>query len=981
MTKRDPTAKGAIQFQLLGGFTVRAGDRTIAPEAWRLSKARSLVKLLALAPGQRLGRDRVLDALWPDFTPETAQNNLYTTLAATRRVLEPEATVRLRDGVLALETTLPLTVDVAVFEEAARRAVHSRDPGDYVAALAHYGGDLLPGDLYEDWVAARREPLRATYRQLLFALASLQQERGASDAALATLQRLIAEDPLHEEANMALMRLYAARGQRTLAIRQYQTLRTALADQLDAEPSSAVRRLYADIATGRAETERRAREVPSPGEAERPRPARHNLPAALTSFVGREQEVATVAGLLTGSPAAPVPRPRLVTLLGIGGTGKTRLALAVARETLDAYPEGVWFVDLAPLRDPALVLTTTATVLGVREGGRASATRRADRRAPRAGDIGGAGSASTSSRRCRSFAGGAAARLRQPPDLATSRERLHVAGETAWPVPPLAAPSPQLHDGDPAALAQVPSVRLFLDRVRQHRPNLTLTGENVQAVAAICRRLDGLPLALELAAARARRSCRSINSPPAWECPRAAGCARTGPTRAPANAARDDRLELLAALTPDEQQLLAQLAVFEGGCTLAAIEAVADADALLVLDSLSALDDHSLLHRYDTAVGEPRFRMLELVREYASEQLAARGEEPTVRTRHADYFLGLAEAESSMEQIAWQRMVLAEEDNLRAALRWSIAEAERHIALRLGNALVSFWTTRGAFREGRGWLDAMLEISPPIPPHGCTAKPAPRAGALRRGRARLAERRGRGCPTVWRASPGRIPRILDDQRAIAGTLRLLANIALIAGQNDLVRALLDEAENLLRALGDHRDLAMVLNTRGELVRSVDNDYRLAEKHYREALALTRADGTAHWVATLLGNIAIVALRRGGSNEALRLLHEGLELRLELRHQRGIAICLELSGAVAVTLGRFAQAARFYGAAEQLRRVINSPRTSDPADEAEHQHYLALARNRADPAAWASDWATGAAIPLDQVLTEALVMSGTPVQAD
>jgi len=979
MTKRDPAARAAIHFQLLGGFTVRAGDRTIAPEAWRLSKARSLVKLLALAPGQRLGRDRVLDALWPDFTPETAQNNLYTTLAAARRALEPEATVRLRDGVLALETTLPLTVDVVAFEEAARQTDRSRDPADYLAALAHYGGELLPGDLYEDWVTARREPLRATYRRLLFALAGLQQERGASDAALATLERLIAEDPLHEEANMALMRLYAARGQRTLAIRQYQTLRTALADQLDAEPSSAVRRLYAVIATGRAEPVRRAREVPPPGEAERQRPARHNLPAALTSFVGREQEVATVAGLLTGSPAAPVPRPRLVTLLGIGGTGKTRLALAVAREALDTYPEGVWFVDLAPLRDPALVLTTTATVLGVREGGgqaplAALIDALRERRALVVLD------------NCEHLLSAvqelAEALLRGCANLqilATSRERLHVAGETAWPVPPLAAPSPQLHDGDPAALAQVPSVRLFLDRVRQHRPNLALTGENVQAVAAICRRLDGLPLALELAAARtAILSLDQLATRLGNALALLAARERGRPERQQTLRATIDWSYSL--LTPDEQQLLAQLAVFEGGCTLAAIEAIADADALLLLDSLSALDDHGLLHRHDTAVGEPRFRMLELVREYASEQLTARGEEPTVRARHADYFLGLAEAESSMGQIAWQRMVLAEEDNLRAALRWAIAASERQIALRLGNALVSFWTTRGAFREGRGWLDAMLEISSADPTTAAPRSPL-RAQVLygavvlawQSGEAEAAQRYGEQALAEFRA--------LNDRRAVARTLRLLASVAMIAGQNDLVRQYLDEAEALLRALGDRRDLATVLNSRGEVARFLDGDYRLAEDLYREALALARAEGTAHWVATMLGNVAVVALRRGGSNEALRLLREGLELRLELRHQRGIAICLELSGAVAVTLGRFAQAARFYGAAEQLRRAINSPRTSDPADEAEHQHYLVLARSQADPAAWASDWAAGATLPLDQMLTEALVMSGTPAQAD
>jgi predicted ATPase len=558
--------------------------------------------------------------------------------------------------------------------------------------------------------------------------------------------------------------------------------------------------------------------------------------------------------------------------------------------------------------------------------------------------------------------------------LATSRERLHVAGEVTWTVPPLDPPTPQQHD-DPAALAQVPSVRLFLDRVRLHRPDIVLTRENAHSVAAICRRLDGLPLALELAAARtAVLSLDQLAT-------RLGGALGLLTTR---NRALPERQQTLRAtidwsfslLAPEEQRLLAQLAVFDGGCTLAAIEAVTDADPLAVLDSLAVLADHSLIQRLDTAAGEPRFRMLELVREYAQEQLAASSEEAATREWHADYFLRLAESAPGMEQIAWQRMLLAEEDNLRAALRWAIAAPQFHIALRFGNALSAFWAMRGAFREGRAWLDALLELT------------AADATATSPRRALRAQTLYGAMFLAWQggdtAGAGRYGeqalaefRALDDRHWIARTLRLLSSVALITGQDDLVRQYLDEAETLLRALGNRHDLATVLNSRGEVARYLDGDYRLAEALYREALALARTDGTTHWVALVLSNVAIVVLRRGGSNEALRLLHECLELRLELGYQRGIAICLEISGAAAITLGRFAQAARFYGAAEQLRRAIDSPRTSDPADVAEHQHYLDIARERTDPATWAADWAAGAALPLDQLVTEALVMSGTP----
>jgi tetratricopeptide (TPR) repeat protein len=213
------------------------------------------------------------------------------------------------------------------------------------------------------------------------------------------------------------------------------------------------------------------------------------------------------------------------------------------------------------------------------------------------------------------------------------------------------------------------------------------------------------------------------------------------------------------------------------------------------------------------------------------------------------------------------------------------------------------------------------------------------------------------------------------------SLRLLANIAMIGGQNDLAQAQLEEAQVLLRRSDAPMELARLLNTLGEVARSIRGDYALAERHYREALALERQVGTQEGPANVLGNLAAAVLRQGDPAEALRLYHESLTLRLALQHPRGIAICLEGLGAVAVALGRFGEAARFYGAAERLRETINSPRASDPADEVEHQHYLAIARERADPAGWSAAWAEGRAAPLDQVVAAALALAGEPREGD
>jgi DNA-binding SARP family transcriptional activator len=333
-----------VRIGLLGRFSVSVGDRKLEESAWRLRKAASLVKVLALAPGHRLHRERVMDLLWPDLGLGAASNNLRQALHVARRTLHPDPAIAssrylsLRGEQLVLCPEERLWVDVEAFEEAARAARRERVPAAYQAALDLYAGELLPEDRYEEWAEDRRQQLRRLRLSLLLELARSYEERGDLDGCIEALRKAVAEEPANEEAHVGLMRLYALSEKRQEALAQYERLREALSRELRTEPSSSGRALREEIASGRFPLP----DVPADPAADGASgPTRHNLPAPRTSFVGRERETLEVKRALAMT--------RLLTLTGVGGTGKTRLALEVARDLVGAYPDGVWLVELASL--------------------------------------------------------------------------------------------------------------------------------------------------------------------------------------------------------------------------------------------------------------------------------------------------------------------------------------------------------------------------------------------------------------------------------------------------------------------------------------------------------------------------------------------------------------------------------------------------------------------------------------------------------
>src|SRR4051812_48702475 len=478
-----------MRVQLLGGFGVEVDGRAVDPSRWRLTKARTVVKLLALDPAQRLHREYLLDLLWPDLSPAAAANNLHQALHAGRRALAGDGAdglLELRDQVVVLRAGGLVEVDAARFRTQAEAALDGGDLDGLRAAHAAYDGELLPDDRYESWVRGPRDELHALHREVLVRLGEQARSEGSLAEAESALELALLADPLHEPALRSLMRVLAAQGRRSAALQRYERARDDLRSAYGSDPDPETRQLYRELLVGSADT----------GPADRgddpPAPA-GNLPPGVTSFVGRDRELAQVRRLLQ--------RTQLLTLTGPGGAGKTRLAQEAARLEAAAMPDGAWFVDLVPVRHRHLVADTVAVALGLppaagRDPLRALTLQLARRRLLLILD-----NCEHLLHECARVATTLRAHCPGVSVLATSREPLHVDGEVVLRVPSLGLPEPGA-ETDPETLAGLASVRLFLERVRDLSPDFTLDRSNAAAVVEICRRLDGMPLALELAAAR-----------------------------------------------------------------------------------------------------------------------------------------------------------------------------------------------------------------------------------------------------------------------------------------------------------------------------------------------------------------------------------------------------------------------------------------------------------------------------------------------
>jgi len=863
---------------LLGGFRVRMQAREIPRRAWRL-RTRQLLQRLALAPGHALAPDVLLEELWRASDATSARHALHEAVSTARRVLtltkaSPPALVW-ENNLIALHPEYAWRIDVEAFESAALVARRAADIERYQNALALYTGELLPEDRYAEWTLTRREALRELHLALSVELAELYEQHGADADARVVLESIVAADPLREEAHRALMRIYARKGNGALALRQYQLLRARLEQELGVEPDAATRQLADALRTGQD----------TPVVAS-------NLPLPLTSFIGRNADTTAIQGLLR--------QARLVTLTGPGGAGKTRLALHCAHAA--ARIGRVYWIELAALTDPALLPNVVASGLNIQEQGADSIQNRilrALREAPTLLVLD----------NCEHLLDAAAEFakyfLRQCPQLeilATSREPLRVAGERLWQVTPLEYP-PALDAQQLAALSKFDAVRLFVERAQAVVSSFALAAENAHAIENLCRRLDGLPLALELAAARV--NILSVQQIAAGLDDALRLLVVGERTQLPRHQTMRAAIDWSYALLSDaEAKLWRRLAVFAGDFSLEAAQAVcATDDAARVLDILSALVSKSMAQAKPWQQ-EMRYSLLEVMRQYALEKLDAAGEIALLRAKHGAYYLAFAERANrelmGAGQVEWVLRLSADMDNLRAALEWARKDLATKDALaRFGAALWRFWYARGWLSEGQRWLESALENT--------------RADAATRAQGLV----GLGAMTWAQGDFTRASYFCDAARELAQRVNDLSGVAwaeLILGMIAQWRGAFAEAEQWelsgLRHFEINGDafgkamsfyvLGVTAHTRGDLPR--------AREFFAASLDAHRALNNPWGIAMPLYALGVIAQGDGDAAMAEKFFQESYALFGAIDSHLGLGLNANNLGLLGIEAGELERAA-------------------------------------------------------------------------
>ena len=836
--------------------------------------------------------------LWPESA--NARTHLRGALLLLRHALGEDAARWLADDreTVAFRSDADGDVDVLDFRALLGQIRAHRHPAGQLCAacrqaaeiaVALYRGEFLAdfslrdAPEFEAWLTAERESLRMAHAGLLAALAETHAAAREWDAAITHAQRWLALDPYDEAAHRKLMLLYTWCGRRTLALRQYEECARILRAELDAPPDAATEALARAIRSGEigaVETLSQAIVASSPSSST-------NLPARMNRLIGRSAHLDAIVGRLRQ------PETRLLTLTGPGGVGKTSLGIAAAGDLLPDFADGVYFIALAPLLDPALVPAAIASVLEVRESQQRTALNALrytlrDRRlllvldnyehllpaAPVVAEL-----------------LGACPHLKV---LATSREPLHLYGEHVYRVPRLSVPDTESRPSQEAATASS-AVQLFVQRAQAVRHDFALDSATIAPVVEICRRLDGLPLAIELAAARLRHfTAPELLHRLAGDTPGGDGTSsglavlkndvRNLPER------HRSLWETIAwsydLLSADEQALFRRLALFVGGWTVEAAQAVcADGLALEVEPALWSLVDKHLIQRSDEAGDRLRFTMLETLREFAAEQLRLTGELVSTQQRMAEHYAAFAERanlylhSASEVSVPWYRAMAVEYPNLRASLAWALAERHVDLSVRLCAALIDSW--RSNLRDGEQATATTLALAANAPP----------------------------------SAP-------------------LINVCLAAGQCARLMGKPDDAETYMsRAiqLAEQLDVEELSGSQIELAYGLlawtafdRGDYALAEAYHPDLDRLTRRSGNEFELAMYLVNAGRMELRLGNFEQASRLIDEALLLHRQVGEVWGLLKTLADLAELYVTTGELDRAAVTLAEAETLLQRVHMP---------------------------------------------------------
>jgi len=893
-----------IRISLAGRLAVEV-DGTTLDDAGLGRLGRLALAYLVAERRRPVTRHELAELLWADDLPRSWETSLRGLALRVRGLLgaaglDPAQALTTASGCWQLSLPADLTVDVeTVTASLARADVALADgrPGDALGPATAAAGiaarGFLPG-ASGPWVERRQAEMRELHLDALAAQADASAALGDWAGAQRAAEDVVAIEPFRESGHLRLMQAHAGAGNRGEALRAYERCRHILSEELGVSPSPPTEAAYLALLG----------EEPSPGPA--PSLAAGSptgtgvtgLPLQLSSLVGRAADLVDVKAALAGA--------RLLTLTGTGGVGKTRLALAAAGDLAPTFADGACFVELAPLGDADLMPQHVLAAVGLREetGHAPVDTLVAHLRSRHVLVV---------LDNCEHLVGPSAALaealLRACPRLkvlATSRAPLGVPGEATWRVPSLS--------GDGAIV-------LFTERARSARPGFGVTPEQESVVAQVCQRLDNIPLAIELAAARTNAlSVEEIAARLDDRFRLLSGGARTAVPRQQTLRAMVDWT--YDALSDAERRLFSRLAVFGSTFTLDAAEAVVtsddDADAD-VLRTLSGLVDKSLvLVDAPGADGHTRYRLLETMRLYARERLAESGDAGAVRSRHLARAVAVAHAAEAeldgRDQALAAARIDTEHDDFRVALAWGTSGGDPEAALRLALSVSRFWELRGHLSEGRGWLEAALTAG------GGGNFPGLRALALN-ATAVLAQHQG-----DYAAARGlyehslALRRRLDDRLGASAALVGLANLAALQGRLNEARAQFEEALGIGRSLEEPHVVAAALTNLGWVAHAA-GDLATASAFYEEALSVRRDLADGHGTAMVMANLGDLALQQGDLGRADALHREGVELRRKVGDRSGVADSLTSLGRVALARGDRATSRRLHSEALTARRRL------------------------------------------------------------
>ncbi len=951
-----------LELVLLGSFQARFDEEAIT--GFRYDKVRALFAYLAVERDRAHRRDELIGLFWPDSAEEDARTSLRQALTQLRAAVgdlqAAEPTLLVSRECVQWNPAADAAVDVITFEAAlktARAHIHRNSRScrfcaqQLARAVEQYQGDFLahlflPGsEAFDDWVVLKREALRRQALEALDQLASYHERRGETLQAEAHLRRQLAIDPWQEEVHRRLMRLLATRGQRSAAIVQYEQCRRQLVESLGVAPQPETSRLYESI---------RAGEGSGPAwvaSLHLPERRKHNLPPPLTPFIGRKKELAALSDLLDR------PEPRLITLVGPGGVGKTRLALQAAADQLACFADGVFFVSLAPVTQADLIPTIVGDALDLPLLSDADPLQQllkviADQEIllildnlehiPTAAEF-------------------ILELLGHAPGitiLATSRERLKLRCEWVFPVEGLPTVGPQISAGD----GEETSADLFIQCARRFQPGFGVDPVQREAIGQICWLLDGLPLAIELAAPWTRLlPCTEIAQEIQNDIDFLAEEGHGVPARHTSMRAVFDHSWNLLSL--EEQSVFRKLSIFRSGFEREAAGQVAGA----TLPQLCALLDKSLIKRtpFD------RYDMHDIAHQYTYQQLISAGEEPAVRDLALGYYLALAERASPRLETeqgpSWLIRLEEEMDNIRAALEWATASGQIETGMRLAWALCRFFYAHSHhIREGRRWLEGLLSAaqgSASLPPD-LMGKVLFEVGVI----ASIQQDFGSALPYLTHSLE--IRQSIGDQSGLAAVFSSLGGIAFEQQDFAKARALFEDSLALRRKIGEKP--AVQLNNLGMIARFEEN-YPKAIECSEESLKIFQENHNLGGIAVALCNLAGTELRLGARVQAFTHYRESLRLRCEIDDKEGIAYELEglatcyVSGEPGESDPLFST--RLFGAADALRKTIGLP--IKPTEGLLNQDYIDAARASLGETAFQKAWQEGGKEPLPDLIQRVL----------